>query len=72
MPSRRRFLGVLYQQLGQLYRDMQNYAAAINTYEELGHLGDDEDRRARLLTMDTYRMAKELPKAMLAGKEALA
>ena len=72
MPSRRRFLGVLYQQLGQLYRDIQNYAAAINTYEELGHLGDDEDRRARLLTMDTYRMAKELPKAMLAGKEALA
>jgi len=72
MPSRRRFLGALYQQLGQLYRETQNYAAAINTYEELGHLGDDEDRRARLLTMDTYRMAKDLPKAMQAGKEALA
>ena len=56
MASRRRFLVVLYQQLGQLYRDTQNYAAAINTYEELGHLGDDEDRRARLLLMDTYRM----------------
>src|SRR5262249_20613156 len=54
MPSRRRFLGVLYQQLGQLYRDTQNYPAAINTYEELGHLGDDEDRRSRLLTMDVY------------------
>ena len=72
MPSRRRFLGVLYQQLGQLYRDTQNYSAAINTYEELGHLGDDEDRRARLLMMDTYRMAKDLPKAMQVGKEALA
>jgi Flp pilus assembly protein TadD len=72
MPSRRRFLGVLYQQLGQLYRDTQNYAAAANTYEELGHLGDDEDRRARLLMMDTYRMAKDLPKAMQVGKEALA
>src|SRR5262249_29432005 len=72
MPSRRRFLGVLYQQLGQLYRDTQNYAAAINTYEELGHLGDDEDRRARLLTMDTYRTAKDLAKAMQVGKEALA
>jgi len=72
MPSRRRFLGVLYQQLGQLYRDTQNYAAAINTYEELGHLGDDEDRRARLLMMDTYRMAKDLPKALQIGKEALA
>jgi tetratricopeptide (TPR) repeat protein len=72
MQSRRRFLGVLYQQLGQLYRDTQNYAAAINTYEELGHLGDDEDRRARLLMMDTYRMAKDLPRAMQVGKEALA
>jgi len=72
MPSRRRFLGVLYQQLGQLYRDTQNYSAAINTYEELGHLGEDEDRRARLLMMDTYRMAKDLPKAMQVGKEALA
>src|SRR5215472_14195223 len=72
MPSRRRFLGVLYQQLGQLYRDTQNFAAAINTYEELGHLGDDEDRRARLLMMDTYRMAKDLSKAMQVGKEALA
>jgi Tfp pilus assembly protein PilF len=46
--------------------------AAINTYEELAHLGDDEDRRARLLMMDTYRMGKDLPKAMQAGKEALA
>ena len=72
MASRRRFLGVLYQQLGQLYRDTQNYAAAINTYEELGHLGDDEDRRARLLMMDTYRMAKDLPKSLQTGKEALA
>jgi len=72
MSSRRRFLGVLYQQLGQLYRDTQNYPAAINTYEELGHLGDDEDRRAHLLMMDTYRMAKDLSKAMQVGKEALA
>jgi len=30
------FVAVLYQQLGQLYRDTQNYQAAVNTYEELG------------------------------------
>jgi tetratricopeptide (TPR) repeat protein len=72
MPSRRRFLAVLYQQLAQLYRETQNYAAALNTYEELGHLGDDEDRRARLLVMDTYRMAKDLTKALQAGQEAVA
>jgi tetratricopeptide (TPR) repeat protein len=72
LPSRRRSLSILYQQLGQLYRDMQNYQAAIYTYEELGHLGEEEDRRSRLLLMDTYRMAKDLPKALQTGKEAQA
>ncbi len=43
MPSRRRSLSILYQQLGQLYREVQNYQAAIYTFEELGHLGDPAD-----------------------------
>ena len=72
LASRRRSLAILYQQLGQLYRDAQNYQAAINTYEELGRLGDEEDRRARMMIMDTYRTAKDLPKALQASKEALA
>jgi Flp pilus assembly protein TadD len=72
VPSRHRSLAILYQQLGQLYRDTQNYQAAIYTYEELGHLGEEEDRRARMLIMDTYRAAKDLPKALQTGKEALA
>ena len=72
LPSRRRSLAILYQQLGQLYRDTENFQAAIYTYEELGRLGDEEDRRARVLIMDTYRAAKELTKALGAGKEAVA
>jgi tetratricopeptide (TPR) repeat protein len=71
-PSRRRSLAILYQQLGQLYRDTQNYQAAIFTYGELGHLGEEEDRRARMMIMDTYRAAKDLPRALQAGKDALA
>jgi tetratricopeptide (TPR) repeat protein len=71
-PSRRRSLAILYQQLGQLYRDTQNYQAAVFTYEELGHLGEEEDRRARMMIMDTYRASKDLTKALAAGKEALA
>jgi Flp pilus assembly protein TadD len=70
-PSRRRSLAILFQQLGQLYRDTQNYQAAIFTYEELGHLGEEEDRRARMMIMDTYRAAKDLAKALQTGKEAL-
>jgi len=72
VPSRHRSLAILYQQLGQLYRDTQNYQAAIYTFEELGHLGEEEDRRARMMIMDTYRAAKDLPKALQTGKEALA
>src|SRR5216683_3331558 len=47
-PTRRRSLAILYQQLGQLYRATQNYQAAVFTYEELGRLGEEEDRRARM------------------------
>jgi tetratricopeptide (TPR) repeat protein len=72
LPSRSRSLAILYQQLGQLYRDSQNYQAAIFTYQELGRLGEEEDRRARLLMMDVYRAAKDLPKALQTGKEAVA
>ena len=71
LSSRRRSLAILYQQLGQLYRDTQNFQAAIYTYEELGHLGEEEDRRARMMIMDTYRAAKDLPKALQAGKDAV-
>ena len=70
LPSRRRSLAVIYQQLGQLYRENQNYPAAVNTYQELGKLGDDEDRRSRLLLMDTYRTSKDLAKALQIGKES--
>ncbi|MGB7433917.1 MAG: tetratricopeptide repeat protein, partial [Candidatus Acidiferrum sp.] len=63
---------ILYQQLGMLYRDVQNYQAAIYTFQELGHLGDEEDHRARLLIMDTYRTAKDMPKALQTGREAIA
>lgn len=72
LPSRSRSLAILYQQLGQLYRDTQNYQAAIYTYQELGRLGEEEDRRARLLMMDVYRASKDLPKALQTGKDAVA
>jgi tetratricopeptide (TPR) repeat protein len=71
LPSRRRSLAILYQQLGLLYRDTQNYQAAIYTFQELGHLGEEEDHRARLFIMDTYRQAKDLPKALAAGRDAI-
>ena len=72
IPSRRRSLAILYQQLGVLYREVQNYQAAIYTFQELAHLGEEEDRRARPLMMDTYRIAKDLPKGLAVGRDSMA
>src|SRR5882672_213280 len=61
-PSRRRTLAILYQQLGQLYRETSNYTAAVNTFEEMLRLGTEEDRRARVMIIGTYRDARDMPK----------
>ncbi len=71
-PDRRRTLAVLYQVLGQLYGNTENYTAAINTFEELAHLGPDEDRRARPLIIDAYEKARDLPNALAESQKALA
>jgi tetratricopeptide (TPR) repeat protein len=70
-PSRRRTLAILYQQLGQLYREASNYTAAVNTFEEMLRLGTEEDRRARILIVDTYRDARDISKAMDAAHKAV-
>jgi len=71
-PARRRTLAILYQQLGQLYQETSNYAAAINTFNEMLKLGPEEDRRARSLIIDTYRDARDIPKALDAANKAIA
>jgi tetratricopeptide (TPR) repeat protein len=70
-PSRRRTLAVLYEQLGTLYREDQNYTAAVSTYQELGQLGPEEDHRAELLLIDTYRAERDMPHALDTAKKAL-
>jgi tetratricopeptide (TPR) repeat protein len=69
-PSRRRALAILYQQLGQLYRETGNYTAAVNTFEEMLRLGAEEDRRARVMIIDTYRDARDISKALDAAHKA--
>ncbi len=70
-PSRRRTLAILYQQLGQLYRETSNYSAAVNTFEEMLRLGAEEDRRARVMIIDTYREARDISKALEAARKAV-
>jgi tetratricopeptide (TPR) repeat protein len=70
-PARRRSLGILYQLLGQLYRDEQNYPAAINTFQEMVRLGPEEDLRGRMLMIDTYRASHDLSHAFDEANKAL-
>ncbi len=70
-PSRRRSLAILYQQLGQIYRETGNYTAAVNTFEEMLRLGPEEDRRARTMIIEIYREAREIPKALEAARKAV-
>ncbi|HYA97094.1 MAG TPA: tetratricopeptide repeat protein, partial [Methylomirabilota bacterium] len=70
-PASRRTLGILYQQLGQLYRDVQKYQPAVYTFQEMQKLGEEEDRRARLSIMETWRAARDLPRALDEARRAM-
>lgn len=66
----RRPLGVLYEQLGRLYRETENYAAARTTFQELGLLGPEEEKRSRELIIDTYRASREIDRAIEESEKA--
>jgi tetratricopeptide (TPR) repeat protein len=68
----RRSLSILYEQLGRLYRDVENFQAALNTFQEMATLGGEEERRARELTIDTLRAAKQLSHALEESQKAMA
>jgi tetratricopeptide (TPR) repeat protein len=67
----RRTLGVFYEQLGRLYREVQNFTAAQNTFQELAQLGPDEEKRATELMIDTYRAGKEIDRAIAESEKAM-
>jgi tetratricopeptide (TPR) repeat protein len=71
-PSNRRSLAILYEQLGRLYTEMDNYSASVNTFNELAHLGDEEARRAAMLTTSAYISARDLPHALESVDKGLA
>lgn len=60
----RRTMAILYEQLGRLYRETEDFTAAINTFTEMAALGGDEERRARELTIDTLRVDKQIARAL--------
>lgn len=69
-PANRRTLALLYEQLGRLYRESEKYAVAVITFQEMARLGDEEARRARMQIIDTYRAARDIPKALDEAQKA--
>jgi len=65
-------MAILYEQLGALFREVENYPAAIETFEALRALGPEQEKRARELIIDTYRMDRQLGKALEESAKAIA
>jgi tetratricopeptide (TPR) repeat protein len=68
----RRTLAVLYEQLGRVYREVENYQAALNTFREMATLGPEEQQRAQELIVDTLRASKQLDRAIEESQKAMA
>jgi len=63
-------LGILYEQLGRAYDEEQNFPAAIETFEDMGKLSPDLQKRAQLLLINTYRDSHDLDRAIAEAKKA--
>jgi tetratricopeptide (TPR) repeat protein len=70
-PANPNALSILYDQLGDAYKHVKNYPAALQAYSEMGKLGDTSEKRAELKTIDTYRASGDLDKAIAEAKKVL-
>jgi tetratricopeptide (TPR) repeat protein len=61
---------VFLERLGTVYRDNNNEQLAIETFQKMLPLGDDNAERGYQQIIDTYREAKQWQKATDAAKEA--
>ncbi len=52
-----------------VYRDQENYPAAVETFRKMIPLGDDNTRTGYQDVIDTYREAKQWPEATAARKK---
>src|SRR6476646_3120939 len=62
---------IFVERLGMIYREQENYTAAVETFRKMLTLGDENARSGYQEIIDTYRDAKQWPQATAAGKEAV-
>ena len=62
---------IFIERLGMVYREQENYTAAVETFRKMLTLGDENARSGYQEIIDTYRDAKQWPQATAAAKEAV-
>ena len=62
---------IFIERLGMVYRDQENYPAAVEAFRKMIPLGDDNARTGYQDIIDTYREAKQWPEATAAAEEAV-
>jgi tetratricopeptide (TPR) repeat protein len=63
---------IFIERLGMIYREQENYTAAVEVFRKMLTLGDENERSGYQEIIDTYREAKDWPKATDVAKEAVA
>jgi len=62
---------IFIERLGMVYREQENYSAAVETFRKMLPLGEENARQGFQEIIDTYREAKQWPQATAAAKEAV-
>jgi tetratricopeptide (TPR) repeat protein len=62
--------GIFVERLGMVYRDEENYPAAVDAFRKMLPLGDDNAKTGYQDIIDTYREAKQWPEATAVAQEA--
>jgi tetratricopeptide (TPR) repeat protein len=62
---------IFIERLGMIYREQENYTAAVETFRKMLPLGDENTRSGYQEIIDTYREAKQWPQATAVAKEAV-
>jgi tetratricopeptide (TPR) repeat protein len=62
---------IFIERLGMIYREQENYPAAVETFRKMLVLGEENARSGYQEMIDTYREAKQWPQATAVAKEAV-
>src|ERR1700735_3045757 len=63
--------GIFVERLGMVYRDQENYPAAVEAFRKMIPLGEENAKTGYQDVIATYREAKQWPQATAAAKEAV-